>query len=85
MTKKATDAESMLASFKRSPEIERGSESSKVETSPAPAITPTAREGRVNVGIRASLHDRVRLEAFEKRASVQEIVERALSAYFGES
>jgi hypothetical protein len=83
MTKKATtDAQSMLASFKRSPEVERGQEPSTLEPSPAPTPEVNTREGRVNVGIRASLHDRVRREAFERRLSVQEVVERALNSYF---
>jgi predicted HicB family RNase H-like nuclease len=73
MTKK-TDAQSLLSSFNRAPEVPRAQTA-------APGNS-TARVGRVNVGIRSDLHDQVRVTAFEERTSVQAVVERALEEYF---
>lgn len=73
MTKK-TDAQSLLSSFNRAPEVPRAQTA-------APGNS-TARVGRVNVGIRSDLHDQVRLAAFEGRTSVQAVVEQALEEYF---
>ena len=71
MTKKQTDANSILGAARRSAEVPRPKEEApQVATSP---------EKRVNVSLRAQTHKRLKLLSVQRDMSVQDLAEELLT------
>lgn len=77
MTKKQTDASSILGAARRSADVPRP----QAETSPPMEIQPPLPpERRVNVALRAQTHKRLKLMAVQREVTVQELAEQLLLA-----
>ncbi|GGL93388.1 hypothetical protein GCM10010840_34270 [Deinococcus aerolatus] len=75
MSKKSTDASSILGAARRSAEVPRP----QAEASALPE-TPTPPERRVNVALKAPTHKRLKLLAVQRDTTVQELAEQMLVA-----
>lgn len=74
MSKKSTDASSILGAARRSAEVQRPqAEAAALPETPLP-------ERRVNVALRAPTHKRLKLLAVQRDTTVQELAEQMLIA-----
>ena len=95
-SKKKTDASSILGAARRAQDVPRpqSAEShnhTSVELQLGETVTPQVRETvttppekRVNVGLRASTHKALKLQAVQQGRSVQDLVEEMAQAYLAE-
>ncbi|OLV20024.1 hypothetical protein [Deinococcus marmoris] len=75
MTRKQTDASSILGAARRAADVPRP----QAEAAPPPEIQPpTPPERRVNVALRAQTHKRLKLLAVQREMTVQELAEQLL-------
>lgn len=75
MTKKQTDANSILGAARRSAEVPRPI----VEEAPAPEDKPVSvPERRVNVALRGQTHKRLKLLSVQREMTVQELADELL-------
>ena len=78
MTKKQTDASSILGAARRAADVQRP----KVEdASPAEATSLRPVEKRVNVGLYAETHLRLKLLSVKRRMTVQDLTEQLVREY----
>lgn len=75
MTRKQTDASSILGAARRAAEVPRPKPE---ETSAVEAAMPIA-EKRVNVAVRAQTHKRLKLLSVQRDMTVQELAEQLIS------
>lgn len=75
MSKKSTDASSILGAARRSAEVPRP----QAEI-PPPLETPAPPERRINVALKAPTHKRLKLLAVQRDMTVQELAEQMLIA-----
>lgn len=75
MTRKQTDASSILGAARRSAEVPRP----QAQAAP-PEPQPALPERRVNVALRAQTHKRLKLLAVQRDLTVQELAEQLLTA-----
>ncbi|GGM19371.1 hypothetical protein [Deinococcus aerophilus] len=75
MTRKQTDANSILGAARRSADVLRP----QTEAAP-PELQPAPPERRVNVALRAQTHKRLKLLAVQRDLTVQELAEQLLTA-----
>lgn len=73
MTKKQTDAKSILGAARRSVEVPR-----PVAEETAAASSPAIAEKRVNVALRAHTHKRLKLLSVQRDMTVQELADELL-------
>lgn len=73
MSKKSTDASSILGAARRAAEVPRP----QAEMTP-PLATPAPPERRVNVALKAPTHKRLKLLAVQRDMTVQELAEQML-------
>lgn len=71
MTKKQTDAQSILGAARRSVEVPR-------PVPEEPAASPAIAEKRVNVALRAQTHKRLKLLSVQRDKTVQELADELL-------
>ncbi len=75
MTRKPTDASSILGAARRAADVPRP----QADTPPPPEIqSPAPPERRVNVALRAQTHKRLKLLAVQREMTVQELAEQLL-------
>ncbi|BDP44867.1 hypothetical protein DAETH_48360 (plasmid) [Deinococcus aetherius] len=90
MSKKVTDANSILGVARRAHDVPRPQASqSHTTTSPQEHTTVTAQETapperRVNVAIRASTHKALKLLAVQQDRTVQDLVDELAQAYLSQ-
>ena len=75
MTKKQTDASSILGAARRSAAVPRP----KPEEAPVVEPTTPTAEKRVNVAVRAQTHKRLKLLSVQRDMTVQELAEQLIS------
>lgn len=75
MTKKQTDASSILGAARRAADVPRPKP--EAETAPQAASPPPA-EKRVNVALRAQTHKRLKLLSVQRDMTVQELAEELI-------
>lgn len=73
MTKKQTDANSILGAARRSADVQRPKEALL-----APVDASLPREKRVNVALRAQTHKRLKLLSVQRDMTVQDLAEQLL-------
>ena len=73
MTRKQTDASSILGAARRSAEVQRPK-----EVLPAAGNTGLPKEKRVNVALRAQTHKRLKLLSVQRDMTVQDLAEQLL-------
>lgn len=74
MTKKQTDANSILGAARRAADVPRP----KPEEEPASSAKGTAPEKRVNVSLRVQTHKRLKLLSVQRDMTVQELADELL-------
>lgn len=74
MTKKQTDASSILGAARRAADVPRP----KTEEAPVPEAPAAAVEKRVNVAVRAQTHKRLKLLSVQREMTVQELAEELI-------
>ena len=78
MTKKQTDASSILGAARRAADVQRP----KVEeASPTEVTSGRVSEKRVNVGLFADTHLRLKLLSVKRRMTVQDLTEQLVREY----
>jgi hypothetical protein len=82
MTKKQTDASSILGAARRAAEVQRPRIDEALTPAASPEVAvPKPTEKRVNVALRAQTHKRLKLLSVQREMTVQDLAEQLLQDY----